>query len=568
LGLYALVRAVTGDVTMAIAAYAAIQVTLLALALFYCIWPAAAAEKISVPVFTVLAVLGVSLGNAYEFQAVRMPTMHGFTITILVFCMGLLLRLAASRPDRFHTTVFFLAVAVGYAGDGIFLIWFVIPALMFLGFLARRRELPRRHAVLLLACVLLACLAGALCNAAFKPPTVDHSAVHIAFFKSLRAIPAMAVNLLHVITPSPLIAAMYVATILVVTLCRKRMPRYFILLGVLIFFCTVSGIIANGHSKVSYVLPVILVFPLFGVAMLPLCLPDRLQPVLAAAALLAMVPAIGVEAANKRPPFSPPLARCIDRLAQQYDLENGAGMFWEANSAPLFTQSNIPFTGIHWSYMTHYPFLMSSRHEKERYGMVILDTRAKSFRDMERMLLQTNGPAREAFICPNTQAKVYAYPEKGARLVSTWDYLNDTGTMKSTRLDRDAVIWQGDAAVAGTMHLDSVALRYRMERIWILLHFAESPEELAGKTIRVYAAGNRAKPAARLAGKYLSRTGDSALDAFWRQLAWKRTLVIGPETSAPGDNGGTVVFLEGPSRETKDLPMLLLEKDGKTTRIR
>ena len=572
LGLYFLIRALTGDVSVAMAAYAAAQVTLLALALLYCVWPAVTAgTKAATPVFAALAAMGIAMGHGFEFQALRTPAMHGFTIVAVVFCMGLLLRLAAPGYGRAHMAAFFLAVGIGYASDGIFLIWFVIPAIVFLVFLVWRRGFPKRQAALHITCILLACLAGALCNTAFKPPTVDYSAVHISFFKSLRAIPAMAANLIAVLSPFPHIIAMCVATPVVAALCRKRIPGHFIALGIIMLFCTVSGIIANGHAKVSYILPVILVFPLFGVALLPACLPGRLtgwRQLIPGVAALLLLPVIWLQTPAKREPFSHPLARCIDLFAEKHALRNGVGTFWEASAAPLFTQSGIPFAASHVVHLGPYSFLMSTRHMQERYDMVILGTAPRAFGDMETMLLGLNGRPEETLLCPGTDAKLYAYPGKGARLPLVKDYLADTGKLETTRLERDTVVWQGNVPIADGMHLTAVSLRYRMNRIWTLLHFAEPPEALAGKTVTAYAASDRAKPAARLAGKFLSKTGDGAMDALWRRLAWDRAVTIGPETSAADANGGTFIYLEGPSRETKGFRMLLLEADGKRTRIK
>lgn len=570
LGVYFLARAATGEVNAAMAAYGAVQLALLALALLYCVWPAAvsAKEKAAAPVFSALAVLLLSLCGEYNFLVLRMPAMHGMTIAMAVLCMGIVLRLSETPGSFPYRVLFTVAVFGGIASDGIFLLWFIIPAAAFFVFLFWRKEISRRDAAFCICCIIAACVLGALWNHAFKPPTVDHSAVHISLSKPFRAVPAMARNLATVLGDEPIATALLALTVLVVAFRRKALPRRFITLTVILVACTVSGVLANGHAQVSYILPVVLVLPLFGLALLPMCLPGSMIPLLGGAGLAALLLAAGDQARRERSPVQPPLAACIDAMAKRHPIRNGAGTFWESNYAPLFTETKIPFSVSHLGHLTHHPFLATSRHEKDRYDLIMLNSRAASFPDMETMLFYLNGKPTEDVICPGTGARLYAYPGTGARLATEWDYITDDGKLASTRLDRDAVVWRGNAAIAPEMTLTGVELRYRMNRIWLMLYFTEPVARLAGKTITVYAAGNRAKPAARLAGKHLSKTGDKPMDALWRRLAWRETIVVGQGTAASYGENGTVVYLEGPSRETKDLPMLLLETEGKRTRVR
>lgn len=570
IGVYFAIRSMTGETTAAMAGYAAIQLCLLALALLFCVWPAMTdtRQKYAAPFFCALAVFLLSRCEGWIFAFSRMPAMHGMTLTWMLFCVGFMIRLVQTPARRGLALAFTVLLAVAYASDAILMLWFVIPAAAFLCWLFWRKTLARRDCVFLLCCLMAACVAGKAGDILFHPPTTDFSPVHLSITRTLRAVPEMVRNATGVLGQSPLAMGLFALTAGVAALRRDTMPRHLTLLLAVMFLCTIAGVLVNGQSRPSYILPVLLITPLVGVAMLPAIFPARLARPLGIGALVVLC-CNGITSIRKDfSPFYPPLARCIDAIAERRPIRTGVGTFWEANFAPLFTKNDVRFSVSHLVTLTSHPFLATSRHVSDRYDLVLLDERSDSFRDMETMLLHLNGQPAETFTCRDTGTRAYVYPEKGARLATDRDYINDDGLLQATRKDRDVLVWKGDAEIGPGLRVHGAALRYRKNRIWILLSLPAAPESLRGRQFTIYAAGDKAKPAARLAKKYLSETGNGTLDALWRRLAWRHTVTVGPDNSEAGPEGGTTVYVEGPSRDIRDLPLLMLESEGTRTRIR
>ena len=568
--LYFAVRHCSPDVHVGTAAYAAMQALLVVLGVAYCCASVAGVTtRLSTVVWSAVAVSLVCLHGSF-FSIVRMPVMHGLTIAMFFFAVGLLCRYVETQSTKLLAALA-LVTGIGAACDGIFTVWFTLPALLYLLVLAFFKKIKKWIALRSIVWMVGFFLLGRAIDVLLRPSHSDYSAAHPSLAKMVANTPVLLQRVPALFSDTSLIAV-YLIALLSLFFTHKILKRNFVVTVVFILCSSFLGIILNGRTEITYINTVIIAIPFLLLPLIPLAMSEKWLKATCVAGVLGLACFATFSLQSMRGAYYPPMAQCIDAVSEEHGVNNVASTFWEAFPLALFSRSEPQTDNIHSRSFLHRPGLSPTMPRADSYRVVVLNTASASFADQDAAMRAINGLPSQEFLCPNTRARFSVYAENGARLASIWDYLkDDVGLYASSRIARDVTHWEGTAEVAPGVTLQKIEAKYRLDNMWLLFYFKESEAVLADKKITFSVHSDKSKTLRKFAAKRLSKDANAWLDSFWLRLVWSKTLSLYANDSrkdwgdSRAEGNGTVVALPAPSRDMRKIFLAAFTVNGHTS---
>ena len=568
-GLYILIRSFTPDAQTAFPAFSAMLAVLFSLSAWFAVWPMADSpeRKRAAGLCCCVFALFICAGNPYSYYLCRV-LFHALTAIFVCISAGCLVRLLLGASGIWVHALLFFSIAASAASDGMFLLWFVIPACATVAALFLLGRLPLRRAVMLAALLVLPILAGKGIDSLVKPEFAQ-SANHIkpAFRRFLPALTALADQAVAFFTASPrsMAVGLICGLTFIIALFRRR-NRIFPGLIAVMFLCTIAGYAINGALSpwysISFWSLVLLLLLAFGASQMPV----KLSGLICAALVLSMGVDIFPRIARRAQEYRPPYTDCITAIAREHGVREAFACYGDARPLQYLSGLDITTSPINYTYFLMARDLTTIHGKPERAPLIILPREQGEGMFRRDTIFSINGQPDRVFECGETPLSILFYKD-GARLGTMRDYLLDRGDLEKSYPERDMHLWSGAAAISG-ITVTEVSSLFRLNRQFIVLHLNAQPEAVFGKQLTVYMAGNKDKYPRRLAARKLSANGSSPADMLWKRLAWSKTFTLNAENTFTSPDGtGTWFFFRSPDRETKKWLMAAVASEGAFVRL-
>lgn len=412
--LYFLLRLVTGNFVYAHCLGAVVQPVILVLVAQFV--AAAVAPGLSLRGHSVMVLVGCTVAflfaqnRAAEFVAFFWPGRHqGVTIAAIV---GLALLIRLARRNGWGDYGLLCAVCFASAlADPLFLVVFVVPALLLTVLMPLLRIAKARNSALVAVGLVLPSILGSVVarltthhrtSSRFTTLRLGEAAVHLhRFWRDI--IGAGGSRKLLIAIAAVWLAGSVIAAVFLAFHGRKRGwremagPWIFISYTVLMSAASIGAVVLTGstiHGGYFRYLLSVFTFPLLGAALLLALLCGRSgehwRRGVAMAAIASLAVATGVT--WKRPAqgaatvwtYYPEMTKCLDRLAEKYDLRYGMADYWFAKYNTMFSRKDLRIYQVrndlkpyhHVSNIDWYLGAPGARYAEPEYTFVLLGGRS------------------------------------------------------------------------------------------------------------------------------------------------------------------------------------------------